>query len=943
MKPLERVDILVGSGHTSSHAKDEMGGSEPKINESKANHGNEMNCGHIRTVPQCCSIDHNISNTHTILEGKDSQFMVEPHSRESASSITGKIPNQGTMYGMSTSMGLNPLEILHRQWGHLGADNIKKALKHKMVKGCKYTYEDVKDLDIRLCIECMQGRMKAKSESAVTDHDWQPLEKIAIDYKGDFARPAMGKFKGFMLLVDYATNFVYADLVMSKNEHTRVLKDYMRNIVRKYNRIWRVLQSDSESIFTSARVTQWLRKEMIRLQLSTPYQHWQNGQVEVYVGIVMDRARTIMESYNAPIKFWGYAILYVCYTMNRTPSAGSNVTPYESIVGSPPNVSNMVPFFAPGVYHLTHDERKDPWAPKAKPCRMLGYAEGYLNAYHILNVETGKVIVRENCIFDISLDAQEVDEIEVNRDLDRDDVSEIEILIENRNSEESDSESEVSDDEDVNSLKGEENFESDRDKSFYLNEGDDPIDVNMNMFQHWCNDAIYAAKDVIALPKNPKSVAEALEGEYGKLWEQAITKELDQFRIRNTFGNAEQSGRGMKTKLILYYKYDGEYNLVCKARLVVCGYSQRKGIDYFDTYSPTTTTSTVFILLCMAGIMRSHTGSFDISAAFLEGRSDTKMYAWLPEDIDVDGISRRIEILGNWYGSKQAGKIWNDLFHSIVVKLGFIQSIDNPCLYRWSHGIDYIYLTVHVDDGLFASSSKAVAHEFFTELLKHVRKAVMYDSVQLYLAMDITRSVDGSMFQVSQERYIIEACDGYTRNYQTPMTPSTNLRIAEPNKANNSLLPDTGKLRYLADRTRPDILTALGEVSTGGADQPSDDHVSVMERMKGYLFNTKSKTLSLGGDGPVVLFGYCDAAYITTGNCKSRLGSCLFLNRNSGAISSVSKNDTTVSHSSTEPEIKAIDMISREIVCLRSMLEFLGHKQLEPTKIYVDNKSAIEL
>jgi hypothetical protein len=219
----------------------------------------------------------------------------------------------------------------------------------------------------------------------------------------------------------------------------------------------------------------------------------------------------------------------------------------------------------------------------------------------------------------------------------------------------------------------------------------------------------------------------------------------------------------------------------------------------------------------------------------------------------------------------------------------------------------------------------------------------MYDSVQLYLGMDILRSTDLSIFTVSQTRYIINKCSEHVREYNTPMSTTTNLRLCEHNPDNTSLLPDTGMLRYLADRTRPDILAALGEVSGGGEREPSDEHVQTCERIKSYLFTTKEVALHLGGPSPLMLFGYCDASYVTTGNCKSRLGSCLFINRDSGAFSNVSRNDTTVSHSSTEAEIKAIDMIAREIVYYRMILTFLGYEQLEPTKIYVDNKSAMDI
>ena len=69
------------------------------------------------------------------------------------------------------SSELNPLEILHRQWGYMGANRIKETLKNGLVKGCKYTYKDVHNLRMRDCEHCLQGRMRAKPERGTTDHN----------------------------------------------------------------------------------------------------------------------------------------------------------------------------------------------------------------------------------------------------------------------------------------------------------------------------------------------------------------------------------------------------------------------------------------------------------------------------------------------------------------------------------------------------------------------------------------------------------------------------------------------------------------------------------------------------------------------------------------------------------------------------------------------------
>jgi hypothetical protein len=101
--------------------------------------------------------------------------------------------------------------------------------------------------------------------------------------------------------------------------------------------------------------------------------------------------------------------------------------------------------------------------------------------------------------------------------------------------------------------------------------------------------------------------------------------------------------------------------------------------------------------------------------------------------------------------------------------------------------------------------------------------------------------------------------------------------------------------------------------------------------------------LNLGGVGDMIHFAFCDASYTTTGKAKSRLGHCQFFGTDSGAIKCSSQNDKTVSHSSMESEIKALDLLIICIILTRLIFKFLGCELKVPTIIFIDNQSAIEL
>ena len=63
-----------------------------------------------------------------------------------------------------------------------------------------------------------------------------------------------------------------------------------------------------------------------------------------------------------------------------------------------------------------------------------------------------------------------------------------------------------------------------------------------------------------------------------------------------------------------------------KARLVAKGYTQKKDLNYFDTYSPVTRITSIRVLIALASIHNLLIHQMDIKTAFLNGDLERNIY-----------------------------------------------------------------------------------------------------------------------------------------------------------------------------------------------------------------------------------------------------------------------------------------------------------------------------
>ena len=92
-----------------------------------------------------------------------------------------------------------------------------------------------------------------------------------------------------------------------------------------------------------------------------------------------------------------------------------------------------------------------------------------------------------------------------------------------------------------------------------------------------------------------------------------------------------------------------------KARLVVKGYAQVFGVDYFDTFAPIARLDTIRMLLAIATQKQWKIYQLDVKSAFLNGFLKEEIYVEQPEGFDAKGDEDKVYLLKKaLYALKQA-------------------------------------------------------------------------------------------------------------------------------------------------------------------------------------------------------------------------------------------------------------------------------------------------
>ncbi|CAI7751123.1 unnamed protein product [Closterium sp. NIES-53] len=119
----------------------------------------------------------------------------------------------------------------------------------------------------------------------------------------------------------------------------------------------------------------------------------------------------------------------------------------------------------------------------------------------------------------------------------------------------------------------------------------------------------------------PHSYAEAIEGPYSSQWQAAMDAEMASWKSTGTYvDEVPPPGTNIISGMWIFrVKRPPGSPPAFKARYVERGFSQRQGVDFFQTFSPTPKMTTLRVLLHVAAQRDYELHSLDFSTAFLQG------------------------------------------------------------------------------------------------------------------------------------------------------------------------------------------------------------------------------------------------------------------------------------------------------------------------------------
>ncbi|KAJ0712899.1 putative RNA-directed DNA polymerase [Helianthus annuus] len=807
---------------------------------------------------------------------------------------------------------LTESELWHARLGHVHYKRVKEMSKMSLIPPINVNNDK--------CHVCKLNKITKKPFMQHVHRETKVLDLIHSDLCDFHATPSLGNKKYVVTFIDDSTRFCYVYLLHAKDEALEKFKIYKQEVELHRSGLIKTLHTDRGGEYFDP---VYFQSTGIIHHTTAPYTPEQNGVAERKNRTLKEMVNTMLSYSGLSEGFWGEAMLTACYLLNRVPNKRNKTTPHELWYRKPPELHKLRVWGCRAVVRLTDPKIRN-IGERGIDCIFIGYAEhSFAHRFYVIEpndyVSVHTVIEARNAEYDENRFSS---------------------MPRPRDMVPSSSNSHVADQVIDTPPELRRSGRARKAKSFgddfqlYLVEGSrDEIKIQ---YQYCFN-----------IEEDPKTYSEAMASRDVAFWKEAINDEMDSIMQNNTWKLSDLppgcKPLGCKWIFKKKMKVDGSIEKF-KARLVIQGFRQKEGIDYFDTYAPVARISTIRLLVALAAIHNLVIHQMDVKTAFLNGDLDEEIYMKQPEGFVMPGNEHKVcKLVKSLYGLKQAPKQWHQKFDEVVLSNGFVLNQADKCVYsKFDDSRKGVIICLYVDDMLIFGTDQDQVDKT-KKFLSSCFDMKDLGEAEVILGIRIKRENNG--ISISQSHYIEKILKKFNFHdsspVSTPMDPAFKLSPNEGVAVSQlEYSRAIGSLMYAMISTRPDIAYAVGKLSRYTSN-PGASHWQAMNRVFRYLKGTMKYGLTYTGF-PSVLEGYSDASWIKNKEDHSSTSGWTFL-LGGGAISWASKKQTCITDSTMESEFVALAAAGKEAEWLRNLIYEipLWPKPISPISIRCDSAATL--
>lgn len=846
----------------------------------------------------------------------------------------------------SESLPQDPLDK-HRVLGHLNAAAMRRM---------GYLRPDEQ---LPFCEACVLGKShRATLPKHAAPRHVPPGMLTHSDVTGLASVRTFGGYGYAVEFIDDYSRFCKVYLMRSKNEVLPCFQRYHALLASSAfpMRPGAVLQSDNGGEYRSAAFAKFSAEHGVVQRYSAPHTQAQNGIAERNWRTLCDSARAMLQDARLPEQYWGLALLHAADVRNHMVSSITGRIPFQDLFPADRD-AHLVEHHSFGQTAYVNIERqlRTKWAPKSRRGVYVGRSSSSL-AHLVFFPDTNTIVESSHVTFAPFLPAPLGEGVNgraagdvhaPNEQAESDGQASVAPgsqgpppLIE-------ENDAQVTADQPV------------RPEPFVYEDEPDAVHVP-RAEPAVAMTAVGSGADVDEVPRTAR---EALAGPHAVEWSAAIEEEAGNIMSSDTFEFIEPrdlpSGAVPgQSHFVLTEKRDENGRLLRrKARIVYNGRGQEAS-NPFLLFAPVVAITTVRLLLALSVVLQLTCAQMDVTAAFLNAPVDEDFFMWLPPQwprhLLPDGgggiVGRAlVKLKRALYGLRRAPRYWYDTVFAFFERQGFRRSACDACLFTKVVDSTIIIVLLYVDDMLIFCKNTALI-DSFKKTISSAFKMKDLGIAKFCLGIELQFS-PGSVV-LKQSQYIVDTLARFhmsdCRSVGTPLVPNTEqTAAADADEALDSALATrfraiVGSLMYLATCTRPDIAAAVGQLSRFMS-KPTVAHLNAAKHCLRYLRGTTNVGIGYSNSGTTnILTGACDANWASIA-AGSRSTTGYYFAINNGPVSWKSRLQSLVALSTAEAEFQALMDATRECLYLRDLLAELGIKQLQPTRIDIDNQPAITI